>query len=86
MKQPCVGCGILSDAHPVVAVMLPSDVPEGVPQSIPGPNGFVAVPCCHKCWTEPDQRPRPIKGHFFLAKDAPAGIFHAGSNSQVGGH
>ena len=83
---PCVGCGALSERHPVVAVVSPLNVPEGVEMSVAGPHGFVAVACCAKCHAHPEQRPRPIKGHFFMAQDAAAALFHAGSNaSGIGG-
>lgn len=82
---PCIGCGLLSATHPVVAILNPSDkdtvLPEGVPTSIEGPNGFVAVPVCEECHRDPAHRVRPIKGHFFFAKDAPTALFHAGSAS-----
>lgn len=81
---PCVGCGILSTAHPVVAVMKPEDVPDGVPISAAGAHGFVHVPCCNGCWADPAHRVRPIKGHFFKATDATAAIHHAGSNVLYG--
>jgi len=83
--KSCVGCGGLSASHPVVAVLHPQDVPEGVEASIPGPQGFVAVPCCKECHENPEHRVRPIKGHFFMVKDAPTAIFHAGSNVNGGG-
>jgi len=80
----CVGCGILAANHPVVAVMQPADVPDGVQVSVAGPRGFVAAPCCDACFTDPAHRVRPIKGHFFPAADAAVGVYHAGSNS-IGG-
>ena len=82
----CVGCGILSKEHPVRAVLNPKDVPEGVATSKPGPNGFVAAHCCNACHQDPAHRVRPIKGHFFYAKDEAAAVHYAGSNSQVGGN
>jgi hypothetical protein len=33
----------------------------------------------------PEHRVRVLKAHFFNAADAAAAIFHAGSNSAVGG-
>lgn len=76
----CVGCGILSTAHPIVAVMQPADVPDGVAVSAPNTRGFVAAPCCDACHRDPAHRVHPIKGHFFAASDAQAAVFHAGSN------
>lgn len=81
MNVPCAGCGLLSATHPLVAVMRPYDVPEGVPTSIAGPNGYVAAAVCKECHENPAHRVRPIKGHFFFAADAPTALFHAGSNS-----
>jgi hypothetical protein len=74
----------MSASHPFVAVMQPKDVPEGVPTSIEGPRGFVAVACCKECHENSEHRVRPLKAHFFSAQDAAAAIFHAGSNT-VGG-
>jgi hypothetical protein len=86
---PCAGCGILAESHPMVCVVNPSDkdtmMAEGVPTSVAGPRGFVAVEVCDECWKHPDHRKRPLKGHFFHKQDAPTALFHAGSNSQVGG-
>jgi hypothetical protein len=82
----CGGCGVLAEGHPVVCVMRPEDVPEGVTQSPAGPNGFVGVPVCNKCHQEPASAPRKLKGHYFYAQDAPTGVYHAGSNDKVGGH
>ena len=82
---PCLGCGILSATHKWVAVLNPGDkdtvLPEGVPHSVPGPNGFVAFSVCDECHRNPEHRVRPIKGHFFRAEDAPTAIFHAGTPS-----
>jgi len=80
----CVGCGILSPSHPVVAVMKSTDVPEGVAVTEPNARGFVGAPCCRACHEDPAHRVRPIKGHFFEQSDAQAAVFHAGSN-QIGG-
>lgn len=83
--KQCLGCGFLSSTHPWVVVMKPDDkdttLPEGVETSLPGPNGFVAVPVCNDCHKDPAHRVRPIKGHFFAANDAPVGVYHAGSNA-----
>lgn len=83
--KPCVGCGVLAEQHPLVAVMNTRDVPETIERSVEGPQGFVAVACCLKCHSYPEQRQRPIKGHFFYAADAATAVFHAGSNSLGGG-
>jgi ferredoxin len=84
MAKACVGCGILSDAHPVVAIMNQADVPEGVTAGQPGPYGFVAVPTCKECHENPEHRVRPIKGHFAYAKDEAAFVARAGSNVDGG--
>lgn len=80
----CIGCGILAPAHPVVAVMHATDVPDGVSMSAPNDRGFVATPCCAACHQDPAHRVRPIKAHFFASTDAAAAVFHAGSNA-IGG-
>lgn len=76
----CAGCGILSAEHPIVAVMNPSDVPEGVTASEPGPNGFVSAGVCRNCHVDPTHRVRTIKGHFFESSQAAAAVRVAGSN------
>ncbi len=83
--KACVGCGILSDTHPFVAVMQPQDVPEGVDiVGTPGPQGFVASPCCQLCHVNPEHRVRPIKGHFFTRAQHATAVLQAGSNN-IGG-
>lgn len=81
MKGSCVGCGILAEHHPIVAVMAPADVPDGVPTSAAGPRGFVAAPVCRDCHVDPAHRVRPIKGHFFDANAAAVAVYYAGSTS-----
>jgi ferredoxin len=77
---PCIGCGILSTSHPVVAVMQPGDVPEGIVTGAPGPHGFVDAHVCRACHVDPAHRVRPIKGHFFERAQAAAAVRAAGSN------
>lgn len=68
---------------PMVAVLNGRDAPQDrIPLASKGV--FVALPVCHRCYHAPDQRPVPIKAHFFPRTDLKAAIWKAGSSDKVG--
>ena len=85
MDETCIcGAAPAKGKHAMVVVMNVADMPDG--RKVLGRQGvFGAVPACDRCYRFPDQRPVPIKGHFFERAAAKNAIWKAGSSSHVGG-
>lgn len=66
--EPCLGCGDVAEAHPMVAVC-----------AIPPDNTFDAFGVCARCHADPSHRTRTIKGHYFTRREAASAVSAAGA-------
>lgn len=62
--EPCAGCGIYADPHPMVHI-----------EHDDASDERVSVPVCDDCWKDPAHRTRrALRGAFHLLKDAPSAL------------
>lgn len=76
--ERCVGCGALSQRHPIAAVATRGDI-EG--DRIGEHETHTAHPVCERCWRVPTTRKQTLKAHFFARGDMDAALEMAGSEN-----
>lgn len=73
-KEPCAGCGEMSDDHSIVGIASEDGIREN--RCL-----WAAFPICAKCHVDPSHRKCVLKMHFFPREMRAVALAHAGSSS-----
>ncbi len=68
-SEPCAGCGVFADNHPIVGIKMDED------------GKFGAFPVCGTCHRDPSHRTSTLKMHFFPVKMKALALERAGSEN-----